>query len=49
MALQVVLCRVSSRTMEMSVQMSKVYFPDSDILDKLQLGRTKIGYLVQFG
>ena len=49
MALQAVLCHVSSRTMEMFVQMSKVYFPDSDIPDKLQLGRTKIGYLVQFG
>ena len=35
--------------MEMFVQMSKIYFPDSDIPDKLQLGRTKIGYLVQFG
>ena len=43
-----VLCHVSSRTMKMLVQMSKVYFPDSDILNKLQLGRTKIGYLVQF-
>ena len=42
MALQAVLCHVSSRTMEMFVQMSKVYFPDSDIPDKLQLGRTKI-------
>ena len=48
MALQVVLCHVSSRTMEMFVQMSKVYFPDSDIPDKLQLGQTKI-YLAQFG
>ena len=47
MALQAVLCHVSSRTMEMFVQMSKVYFPDNDILNKLQLGRTKIGYLVQ--
>ena len=35
--------------MEVFVQMSKVYFPDSDIPDTLQLGRTKIGYLVQFG
>ena len=33
--LQAVLCHVSSRTMEMFVQMSKVYFPDSDIPDKL--------------
>ena len=41
MALQAVLCQVSSRAMEMSMQMSKVYFPDSDILDKLQLGWTK--------
>ena len=47
MALQAVLCHVSSRTMEMFAQMSKVYFPDSDILNKLQLGWTKIGYLVQ--
>ena len=49
MALQAVLCHVSSRTMEMFVQMSKVYFLDSDILDKLQLRWTIIGYLVQFG
>ena len=49
MALQAVLCHVSSRTMEMFVQMSIVYFPVSDIPDKLQLGRIKIGYLVQFG
>ena len=49
MALQAVLSHVSSRTMEMLVQMSKVYFPDSDIPDKLQLGWTKIGYLVLFG
>ena len=35
--------------MEVFVQMSKVYFPDSDIPDTLQLGRTKIGYPVQFG
>ena len=49
MALQAVLCLVSSRTTEMFVQMSKFYFPDSYILDKLQLGRAKIGYLVQFG
>ena len=35
MVLQAVLCHVSSRTMEMFVQMSKVYFPDSDIPDKL--------------
>ena len=49
MALQAVLCHVSSRSMEMFVQMSKVCFPDSDIPDKLQLGWTKIGYLVQFG
>ena len=41
MALQAVLCQVSSRVMEMSVQISKVYFPDSDIPDKLQLGWTK--------
>ena len=41
MALQAVLCQVSSRAMEMSVQMSKVYIPDSDIPNKLQLGRTK--------
>ena len=27
----------------------KVYFLDSDILDKLRLGWTMIGYLVQFG
>ena len=33
----------------MFVQMSKVYFPDGDIPDKLQLGRTKIGYLAHFG
>ena len=46
MAWQTVLCHVSSRMMEMFVQMSKVYFPDSDIPDKLQLGQTKIGYLV---
>ena len=46
MALRAVLCHVSSRTMEMFMQMSKVYFPDSD---KLQLGWTKVGYLVQFG
>ena len=49
MALQAVLCHISSRTMEMVGQMSKVYFPDSDIPDKLQLGRTKVGYLVHFG
>ena len=49
MALQAVLCQFSSRTMELFGQMSKVYFPDSDIPDKLQLGWTKIGYLVQFG
>ena len=49
MALQAVLCQFSSRTMEMFGQMSKVYFPDSDIPDKLQLRWTKIGYLVQFG
>ena len=41
MALQAVLCHVFSRTMKMFVQMSKVYFPDSDIPDKLQLGWPK--------
>ena len=49
MGLQAALCHTSSRTMEMFVQMSKDYFPDSNISDKLQLGQTKIGYLVQFG
>ena len=41
MDLQAVLCQVSSRAMEMFMQMSKVYFPDSDTPDKLQLGWTK--------
>ena len=49
MALQAVLCYISSRTMEMFVQISKVYFPDSDIPHKLQVGREKIRYLIQFG
>ena len=49
MALQTVLCHVSSRVMEMFVQMSKGYFHDSGIPDKLHLGRIKIGYLVRFG
>ena len=42
-------CATMMEMMEMFVQMSKVYFPDSDIPDKLQLGWTKIGYLAQFG
>ena len=46
--LQAVLCYISSRMIEMFVQMLKVYFADKDILDKLELGQTKIGYLVQF-
>ena len=44
MGFQAVLCHTSSGMMELFVQISKDYFPD-----KLQLGQTKIGYLVQFG
>ena len=40
-ALQCVLGHVSSRTMEIFLQISKVYFPDSDIPEKMQSGRQR--------
>ena len=35
--------------MEKYVKLTKVLFPDSKIPEQLELGRTKLGYLLQFG
>ena len=49
MAIQSVMCHISHRTMEQFAEMLQVYCPDSDVPKHIQLGRTKIGYLIQFG
>ena len=48
MAVQSVTNHVSNRTMEKFATMSKVFFPDSQIASRVELGRTKIGYLITF-
>ena len=35
--------------MEKYVKLTKVLFPDKKILEQLEWGRTKLGYLLQFG
>ena len=35
--------------MKKYVKLTKVLFPDSKIPEQLKLGRTKLGYLLQFG
>ena len=31
------------------IKLTKVLFPDSKIPEQLELGRTKLGYVIQFG
>ena len=49
MAVQSVTNHVSNRTMEKFATISKVFFSDSQIASRVELGRTKIGYLITFG
>ena len=44
-----ILTRTTQRTIEKYVKLTKVLFPDSKIPEQLKLGRTKLGYLLQFG
>ena len=43
------LTHTRQRTMEKYVKLTKVLFPDSKIPEQLEIGRTKLGYLLQFG
>ena len=44
-----ILTHTTQRTIEKYVKLTKVLFPDSKIPEQLKLGRTKLGYLLQFG
>ena len=44
-----ILTHATQRTIEKYVKLAKVLFPDSEIPEQLELGRTKLGYLLQFG
>ena len=44
-----ILTHTTQRTIEKYVKLTKVLFPDSKIPEQLELGRTKLGYLLQFG
>ena len=49
LAVHCILTHTTQRTMEKYVKLTKVLFPDSKIPEQLELGRTKLGYLLQFG
>ena len=49
MAIQSVMSHISHRTMEEFAEMLEIYCPDSTVPKDMKLGRTKIGYLIQFG
>ena len=44
-----ILTHATQRTMEKYVKLTKVLFPDIKIPEQLKLGRTKLGYLLQYG
>ena len=48
-ALKCVMAKLSYRCVEDLVVMFKIMFPDSEIPDQLQLKRTKLKYIIQFG
>ena len=43
-----ILTNTTQRAMERYVKLTKVLFPDSKIPEQLELGRIKLGYLLQF-
>ena len=49
LAVHSILTYATQRTMEKCVKLTKVLFLDSKIPQQLELGRTKLGYLLQFG
>ena len=49
LAVHSILAHTPQRTIEKYVEMTKVLFPDSKIPEQLELERTKLGYLLQFG
>ena len=49
LAVHSVLTHTTQRTKEKHVKLTKVLFPDSKIPEQLELGRTKLSYLLQFG
>ena len=48
-AVHSILTHKTQTTMEKYVKLTKRLFPDSKIPEELELGRTKLGYLLQFG
>ena len=44
-----ILTHTTQRAIEKYVKLTKFLFPDSEIPEQLELGRTKLGYLLQFG
>ena len=49
LAVHSILAYTPQRTIEKYVEMTKVLSPDSKIPEQLELERTKLGYLLQFG
>lgn len=49
LALQSVTSHISHRAMEEMVQLLPRIAPDSDIVQNIQLGRTKLGYIITYG
>ena len=48
LAVHSILTHTTQRTMEKYVKLTKVLFPHSKIPEQLELGRTELGYLLQF-
>ena len=49
LAVHSILTHTTQRKMEIYVKLTKVLFADSKVPQQLKLGRTKLGYLLQFG
>ena len=49
MAVHSILTHTTQRTRKKYVTLTKALFPDSKLPEQLELGRTKLGYLLQFG